>query len=109
MKKYPIIALLVILFTSPCVFANGVALTGVGARATVLAGAYRALSDDWSGMYWNPAGLTQIRGLHIGFSNEICMPRAHYSAYGLPLSTVRPTEMKNNAKTFHVPDSAWPH
>lgn len=43
-------------------FAGGFALTGVGSRATSMAGAFRGLSDDPSAMYWNPAGL--------GFMNE---------------------------------------
>ncbi len=42
---------------------NGV---GVGARALGMAGAYTALSDDMSGVYWNPAGLIQMRDTQAG-------------------------------------------
>jgi len=42
---------------------------GFGLRATALGNAYTALSDDYSGIYWNPAGLAQIK---IGqFSSSI--------------------------------------
>ena len=34
---------------------------GFGLRATAMGNAYTALSDDYSGIYWNPAGLTQIK------------------------------------------------
>ena len=34
---------------------------GVGARAMGMGGAYVAVSDDFSALYWNPAGLAQIR------------------------------------------------
>ncbi len=34
---------------------------GVGARAVALGGAFTALADDASAMFWNPAGLTQLK------------------------------------------------
>lgn len=33
---------------------------GLGARAVALGGAFVALADDASAMFWNPAGLTQF-------------------------------------------------
>ncbi len=33
---------------------------GVGARAVSMSGAYVAMADDGSAMYWNPAGIVQI-------------------------------------------------
>ena len=50
-------AQLLILLATTTIFASGVDLTGVGARATAMGGSYRAIADDWSAMYWNPAGL----------------------------------------------------
>jgi len=37
--------------------AGGYELAGVGAKALAMAGAFRGIADDWSAMYWNPAGL----------------------------------------------------
>ena len=34
---------------------------GIGSRATAMGGAFTALSDDASALYWNPAGLAQLR------------------------------------------------
>ena len=34
--------------------------TGFGSRAQSMGNAYTALSDDISGLYWNPAGIGQI-------------------------------------------------
>ncbi len=44
--------------------------TGVGARALGLGGAFLAVADDYSALYWNPAGLAQLRynELSIGLS-----------------------------------------
>jgi hypothetical protein len=46
-------------------FLRGIEL-GCGARALALGGAYRALSDDLSGLYWNPAGLASMRRIEFG-------------------------------------------
>ncbi|HNW59094.1 MAG TPA: hypothetical protein PKI62_05425 [bacterium] len=45
---------------------------GVGARAMGLGGAYIGIADDYSGMYWNPAGIGQMkrREFNIGFSQN---------------------------------------
>jgi hypothetical protein len=38
---------------------------GVGARASALGGAFVGLSDDESALYFNPAGLLQLKGNHF--------------------------------------------
>jgi len=47
---------------SGCLFASGFGLSGVGSRAIAMGGAFRAIADDGTSMFWNPAGL--------GFTNE---------------------------------------
>jgi hypothetical protein len=49
---------------SEIVFLRGIEL-GAGGRALALGGAYRALSDDLSALYWNPAGLASVRRLEL--------------------------------------------
>jgi|TARA_B110000263_G_scaffold104859_1_gene91575 hypothetical protein len=43
---------------------------GFGARSLALGGAYTALGNDASGMYWNPAGLAGISNGAIYFENN---------------------------------------
>ena len=45
---------------------------GFGTYALGLGGAYSALSNDYSGIYWNPAGLSSIKKstLNIEFNNN---------------------------------------
>lgn len=43
---------------------------GIGPRAEGMAGAYAAVSDDASAMYWNPGGLTQIKGHEVSFMHN---------------------------------------
>ncbi len=41
---------------------------GVGARAVALGGAYVAEATDLSALYWNPAGLSKLRGAAVQFA-----------------------------------------
>jgi len=40
---------------------------GVGARANAMAGAYTAVANDLTSLYWNPAGLADVKGLSAAF------------------------------------------
>ena len=51
---------------TPQVQAGGFEFTGLGARSNMMGGAYTAVADDWTAIYWNPAGLTQLEGHGIG-------------------------------------------
>ncbi|NOY61340.1 MAG: hypothetical protein GXO75_20700 [Calditrichaeota bacterium] len=53
---------------------------GVGARAMSMGGAYVGVADDYSAMYWNPAGLGQIRRMemNVGFSHNRLKNNASY-------------------------------
>ncbi|UCD51976.1 MAG: outer membrane protein transport protein [Phycisphaerales bacterium] len=46
--------------------AGGYEWGGLGSRAQSMGGAFIGLADDWTAIYWNPAGLTQLRGLGAG-------------------------------------------
>lgn len=68
--------LMVILILSPAVAAaqSKVGTTaaqflsiGMGARATAMGGTFTAVSDDITGLYWNPAGLARLGANEAGF------------------------------------------
>lgn len=50
------------------VFAGGFEGPGLGANAISKGGAFIGQADDWSAIYYNPAGLTQLDGRGVGFS-----------------------------------------
>ncbi len=54
--KVVCVAALALAFASSAL-AGGFNLAGVGAKALSMSGSFRAIADDWSAMYWNPAGL----------------------------------------------------
>ncbi len=45
--------------------ANGFYTPTVGPRASAMGGAFIGLADDYSAVYWNPAGITQIKGMEL--------------------------------------------
>lgn len=45
-----------------------------------MGGAFIGVADDWTAIYWNPAGLSQLDKTGLGLSVEILDARAHDSA-----------------------------
>jgi long-chain fatty acid transport protein len=57
----------VALITPRSVDGAGYEWGGLGSRAQSMGGAFVGLADDWTAIYWNPAGLTQLSGAGAGF------------------------------------------
>lgn len=75
MKKILILTLLILLFPFGRPYPALAATTGfnflklgIGARPLAMGEAYVALADDINAIYWNPAGLVQLRRQEIGFT-----------------------------------------
>ncbi|HOK22528.1 MAG TPA: outer membrane protein transport protein [Candidatus Hydrothermia bacterium] len=66
----------VILVTS--LNAGGFALSGVGARALSMGGAFRAIANDWSAVYWNPAGVSYLTETQIALNGIAVGPRSSF-------------------------------
>ena len=83
MKK--IILLIIALSISSSLIAGGFALSGVGAKAIGMGGAFRGLANDFSACYWNPAGLTQLDKTQFNISGVGLYPSLKYNPnLGLP-------------------------
>ncbi len=85
MKKI-IIVLFVCLIFVPSLFSGRYAgdfmEIGSGVRALGLGGAYSSIADDGSAVYWNPAGIAQIRNLEAGFMHaELYEGLASYDSF----------------------------
>jgi long-chain fatty acid transport protein len=83
-------ALAVFMFSD--VLAGGFSVSAVGTRARSMAGAFRAVADDWSAVYYNPAGLARMEQSQLGF--------------GLGLDTYRPSfdpKVSQNGYSFGFP------
>jgi long-chain fatty acid transport protein len=58
---------LLLIFNCQPLFAGAYEWGGLGSRAQAMGGAFIGLADDWTAIYWNPAGLTQLEGKGWGF------------------------------------------
>jgi len=69
--------------------ASMVDLYGWGSRATALGGAFTALADDFSAVYYNPAGLMFPRSLERDFPNRKGIKFDFGYVYGEPRFTIK--------------------
>ncbi|MFC2142627.1 OmpP1/FadL family transporter [Acidobacteriota bacterium] len=60
------------------VVANGPKLNSIGAKAMSMGGAYVGLADDFSAIFWNPAGLTNLSGQSFSFFGAAAFPSGTY-------------------------------
>jgi len=66
---------------------------GVSARAIGMGEAYTALSDDTAGLYWNPAGITQVDRLSVIAMHNIWLSNFTHDYAGM----VYPLKRHNQA------------
>lgn len=76
MRKITFFALL-LCFTS-LTFAGGFQLNQHGAKASGMSGAFTAVANDPSAVYWNPAGLSYIKGTHFMLSSHFVSPSSGF-------------------------------
>jgi long-chain fatty acid transport protein len=58
---------------------GGMEISGVGAKAKAMGGAFRAIADDWSAAYYNPAGLFYTTENQLTFNEVITHYRFTYT------------------------------
>ncbi len=70
-------------------FANGLNLNGMGTKAISMGGAFIGLADDFSAVFWNPAGLTQMKEANLSVFSSFIMPTGtyEYAPAGINLET----------------------
>ena len=78
-------ALAVFLALTSVASGNGFNLNGLGSRAQGMGGAFVGVADDFSAVFWNPAGAAGFRQTLFGFYAMDLMPRATYNQDGLLL------------------------
>ncbi|MFO7866562.1 MAG: outer membrane protein transport protein [Candidatus Aminicenantes bacterium] len=76
-RKSAAIAAFLFIFSSVTA-ANGLNLNGFGARAVAMGGAFVGLADDYSSIFWNPAGIAQFNQTVMGMSGELIIPASTY-------------------------------
>ncbi len=95
MKKTIVVLLAFALFSSTPLFAQGtggVSKRGTtaapflsiaqGARAVGIGGAFVAIADDPSAMYWNPSGISDLQGFHLMVDHTYWFADIQYNYVG---------------------------
>jgi len=59
-------------------FANGLNLNGMGTKAISMGGAFIGLANDYSAVFWNPAGLTQLEDSNFSLFSSFIIPKGTY-------------------------------
>jgi len=78
MKKLTTLLSIMLFLSSGFVFANGLSLNSIGPKSLGMGGAFIGLANDYSAIYWNPAGMTQLHGTQIGVFASDVIPLATY-------------------------------
>lgn len=61
-------------------YSNGLNVNGTGAKATAMGGAFIGLADDYSAVFWNPAGLTQMKESSFSIMGDLVFPTMTYKS-----------------------------
>ena len=84
-KRTPIFAIAAILILTSLAGANGLNLNGLGTRSQAMGGAFVGIADDFSAVFWNPAGAANFRQTTFGAYAVDLIPRATYSQWPITL------------------------
>jgi long-chain fatty acid transport protein len=79
MSKRFLLAVLAVVIVFPALApANGLNLNGLGSRAQAMGGAFVGIANDFSAVFWNPAGAAGFRKEMFGFYAADLIPTATY-------------------------------
>ena len=80
MKRFLLLVVICILIVglSGDLYSNGLNLNGNGSKAIAMGGAFIGLADDYSAVFWNPAGLTQMKEANLALFGTDIIPKGTY-------------------------------
>ena len=111
--KRSVYATLICLFAAMCFVSIGMAQVeeiaigrtfGVGARTMGMGGASLGLSDDFTALYWNPAGMAQIQKFEFfsSLSHNVAIADTYFTGDEVKTTTSR-SQMRLNSIGFVYP------
>ncbi len=96
MRKSLTLLLVIVMVFSGGLMANGLSLNSIGTKALGMGGAFVGVANDLTAIYWNPAGLTQVKGTNVALFVTDIIPmgtyKFNYPAFGLDIDA----KMKTN-------------
>ncbi len=76
--RFAIVTLVAFLALGGLAHGNGLNLNSLGARALTMGGAFVGLADDFSAVFWNPAGAAGFKTRYLGFYATDLIPSSTY-------------------------------
>jgi long-chain fatty acid transport protein len=77
-RRFVIGALVAFLALGGLAHGNGLNLNSLGTRALTMGGAFVGLADDFSAVFWNPAGAAGFKTRYLGFYATDIIPSSTY-------------------------------
>lgn len=124
MKKIFIACLLILIAISNLSYSQDVTKVGtssavflgidIGARASAMGGAFVAMADDISALYWNPAGISRLKKMQASFMHAkliadtdfnwgaMVIPLYRYGSIGFSVTSLSHDDMK--VRTIEKPE-----
>ena len=88
-------------------FGSGFMFDGLGVKARGMGGAFRALADDWSAAYYNPAGYARIQDNilagNVTFLHHRYAATIDYTHNGYESGFINNQEIYNYHEILNVP------
>ena len=77
-RRFAISVLAAFLALGGLAYGNGLNLNSLGTRALTMGGAFVGLADDFSAVFWNPAGAAGFKMKYLGFYVTDLIPTSRY-------------------------------
>ncbi|MCF8240290.1 MAG: outer membrane protein transport protein [Melioribacteraceae bacterium] len=90
------LTLVALMFSLSSIFASGFQINEHGARAMAMGGAFTGLANDVSALFYNPAGLVNLKGTHLVAGVTLISPKA---AFRGPAPEITEYSVKDNLFT----------
>ncbi|MBI4810384.1 MAG: outer membrane protein transport protein [Ignavibacteriales bacterium] len=101
MKFIYIVTLMMLFIAIGTVFPNGLSLNSIGPKGLGMGGAFVGLANDYTAIYWNPAGLTQMQKNFIGVFGTDVIPLGSYKFYKQLPAPYPTIDINTETKTNH--------
>ena len=102
MKK-SFLCFLLIIFCAANAFAGNVDTYGIGSKATAMGGAFTAYADDPFAVFYNPAGLTQIKTEMVSVGMMVMNPSLRANDFTVPALGIGPASFSDESRYLAVP------
>lgn len=102
MKTFKFLAILLI--STNFIFPSGFQLNEFGARAMGMGGAFTAIANDPSAIFFNPAGITQLKGFNLAFGTNVITLGSSFRG---PSPSITEHKLKNQVFTPIIMQSTY--